>query len=134
MLTELFQRGRVIRKAVLGDDHVARAEATTTDLDADFQKFITEAVWGRVWSRPGLDRRTRHLLTLAMMATLDKHEELAMHVAAAVRETGITPDELREVFIQVAVYAGIPSANAAFAIAKRVLAEQGLAVGQAVAK
>ncbi len=134
MLSELFQRGRAIRKAILGDQHVARADASATDLDADFQEFITEVVWGRVWSRPGLDHRTRHLMTLAMMAALDKHEELAMHIAAAVQQTGITPDELREVFLQVAVYAGVPSANAAFAIAKRVLAEQGVSIDRAYTK
>jgi 4-carboxymuconolactone decarboxylase len=130
MFTELFKRGMAIRRAVLGEAHVARAQANTTDFDADFQEFITEVAWGRVWARPGLDRRTRHLLTLAMMAALDKHEELAMHTAAALRETGVTVEELREVFMQVAVYAGVPSASAAFAIAKRVLAEQGMAVAE----
>ncbi len=122
MSDDAFARGMAIRKAVLGDEHVARAQANTTALDADFQRFITEVAWGTVWSRPGLDRRTRHLLTLAMLAALDKHEELAMHIAATVR-TGVTVDELKEVFLQVALYAGVPSANAAFALAKRVLAD-----------
>jgi 4-carboxymuconolactone decarboxylase len=126
MLTELFKRGLAFRKLVLGEAHVTRAQLNTTDFDADFQEFITEVAWGRVWSRPGLDRRTRHLLTLAMMAALNKREELEMHIAAALRETGVTVEELREVFLQVAVYAGIPCASAAFAIAKRVLAEQGI--------
>src|SRR4029079_5916425 len=107
--------------AVLGDEHLARAQANTTALDADFQGFITEVAWGLVWTPPGLDRRTRHLITLAMLAALGKHDELAMHVAATAR-TGVTEDELREVFLQVAIYAGMPAANAAFALAKRVLA------------
>ena len=102
--------------------HVARAQANTTPLDADFQRFITEVAWGSVWTRPGLDRRSRHLITLAMLAALDKHDELAMHIAAT-RQTGVTLDELKEVFLQVAVYAGVPSANAAFALAKRVLGD-----------
>jgi 4-carboxymuconolactone decarboxylase len=120
MSEDAFERGMAVRRAVLGDEHVARAQANTTPLDADFQRFITEVAWGSVWARPGLDRRSRHLVTLAMLAALDKHEELALHVAAIGR-TGVTLDELKEVFLQVAVYAGIPSANSAFALAKRVL-------------
>jgi 4-carboxymuconolactone decarboxylase len=123
MSDEAFERGMGIRKAVLGDEHVARAQANATALDADFQRFITETVWGNVWSRPGLDRRTRHLITLAMLAATGKHDELALHVGATVR-TGVTEEELKEVFLQVAVYAGVPSANTAFTIAKRVLAEK----------
>jgi 4-carboxymuconolactone decarboxylase len=120
MSDDAFARGIAERKAILGDEHVARAQANTTPLDEDFQRFITEVAWGSVWSRPGLDRRSRHLITLAMLAALDKHDELAMHIAATAR-TGVTTEELREVLLQVAVYAGLPSANAAFAIAKRVL-------------
>jgi 4-carboxymuconolactone decarboxylase len=120
MSDDAFERGMAVRKAILGDEHVARAQANTTELDADFQRFITEVAWGNVWSRPGLDRRSRHLITLAMLAALDKHEELALHIAATAR-TGVTLDELKEVLLQVAVYAGVPSANAAFALAKRVL-------------
>ncbi len=122
MSDETFRQGLAIRKEVLGEAHVARAEAGTSPFDADFQRFITEVAWGTVWARPGLDRRTRHLLTLAMLAALDKHEELAMHIAATVR-TGVSIDELKEVFLQVAIYAGVPSANSAFALAKRVLGE-----------
>jgi 4-carboxymuconolactone decarboxylase len=122
MPDDLFERGLAVRRAILGDEHVARAQAGTTALDADFQRFITEVAWGSVWSRPGLDRRSRHLITLAMLAALDKHEELALHIAAT-RQTGVTLDELKEVLLQVAVYAGVPSANAAFALAKRVLGE-----------
>lgn len=123
MSDDVFERGLAIRRAVLGDEHVARAQANASSLDADFQRFITEVAWGGVWSRPGLDRRTRHLITLAMLAALDKHDELAMHIAATVR-TGVAVDELKEVFLQVAIYAGVPSANAAFALAKRVLADE----------
>jgi 4-carboxymuconolactone decarboxylase len=122
MSDDTFTRGLAIRKEVLGEAHVARAEAGTSPFDADFQRFITEVAWGTVWARPGLDRRTRHLLTLAMLAALDKHEELALHIAATVR-TGVSIDELKEVFLQVAIYAGVPSANSAFALAKRVLGE-----------
>ena len=114
MSDEAFERGLAIRRAVLGDEHVDRAQAGSSSLDADFQRFITEVAWGGVWARPGLDRRTRHLITLAMLAALDKHDELAMHIAATVR-TGVSVDELKEVFLQVAIYAGVPSANAAFA-------------------
>ena len=120
MPDDLFERGLAVRRAILGDEHVARAQAGTTALDADFQRFITEVAWGSVWSRPGLDRRSRHLITLAMLAALDKHDELAMHIAATER-TGVTAEELKEVLLQVAIYAGVPSANAAFALAKRVL-------------
>ena len=120
MSDDAFARGLAVRKAILGDEHVARAQANTTALDDDFQRFITEVAWGSVWSRPGLDRRSRHLITLAMLAALDKHDELAMHIAATAR-TGVTTEELKEVLLQVAIYAGVPSANAAFAIAKRVL-------------
>jgi len=122
MSDDAFERGMAVRKAVLGEEHVARAQAATSALDADFQRFVTEVAWGTVWSRPGLDRRTRHLLTLAMLAALGKHDELAMHIAATVR-TGVSIDDLKEVFLQVAIYAGLPSANAAFALAKRVLAD-----------
>jgi 4-carboxymuconolactone decarboxylase len=107
---------------VLGEDHVERAEANKSEFDADFQRFITETAWGSVWARPGLDRKTRHLLTIAMMATLGRHEELAMHIKAT-QNTGVTRDEVKEVLLQVAVYAGIPAANAAIAIAKKFYAQ-----------
>ena len=108
-----------IRRSVLGEDYVKRAEANKSEFDADFQRFITEAAWGSVWTRPGLDRKTRHLLTIAMLAALGNHEELAMHIRAT-RNTGVTREEVKEVLLQVAVYAGIPAANAAVAISKRV--------------
>ncbi len=117
-----FEEGMKIRRAVLGDAHVDRAEANKTPFDADFQRFITESAWGSVWARPGLDRRTRHLITLAMLAALGKEHELAMHIRAT-QNTGVTQEELKEVFLQVAIYAGVPSANTAFSVAKRVYAE-----------
>jgi 4-carboxymuconolactone decarboxylase len=119
MSDDLFQRGIAVRKSVLGDEHVDSALANAT-LDADFQRFITETAWGSVWSRPGLDVKTRHLMTLALVAALGHHEELAMHVRATKR-TGVTEAELSELFLQVAIYAGLPAANSAFAVAKREL-------------
>ncbi len=117
-----FEQGMKVRRAVLGDAHVDRAEANKTSFDADFQQFITETAWGTVWSRPGLDRKTRHLLTIAILAALGKEHELAMHIRAT-RNTGVTPDEVKEVLMQVAVYAGVPAANTAMAIAKRIYIE-----------
>jgi len=119
---ETYEKGMQIRKSVLGEDHVNRAEANKSDFDTDFQRLITEVAWGSVWSRPGLNRKTRHLLTIAMLAALGNHEEFGMHIRAT-RNTGITPQEVKEVLLQVAVYAGIPAANAAVAIAKRVYGE-----------
>jgi 4-carboxymuconolactone decarboxylase len=117
-----FEKGMTMRKSVLGAEHVARAEANKTEFDADFQRIITEGAWGTIWTRPGLDKRTRHMLTLAMLASLGKVDELAMHIRAT-RNTGVTPEEVREVFLQVSVYAGVPAANSAFAVAKRVYKE-----------
>jgi 4-carboxymuconolactone decarboxylase len=122
VIDEKFERGMQIRKSVLGEDHVARAEAQKSDFDNDFQRYITECAWGSVWVRPGLEIKTRQLLTIAMLAALGKHEELALHVRAT-RNTGVTRNEVKEVFMQVAVYAGVPAANSAFAVAKRVYDE-----------
>ena len=122
MTDEKYEKGMQIRKSVLGEAHVERVEANKSEFDADFQRFITEAAWGSVWTRPGLDRKTRHLLTIAMLATLGNHGELAMHIRAT-NNTGVTREDVKEVLLQVAVYAGIPAANAAFAIAKRVYGE-----------
>ena len=122
MVDQKFEQGMQIRRAVLGDAHVDRAEADKTDFDADFQRFITETAWGSVWSRPGLDRKTRHMLTLAILAALGKEHELAMHIRAT-RNTGVTPNEVKELMLQVAVYAGVPAANSAVAIAKKVYTE-----------
>jgi 4-carboxymuconolactone decarboxylase len=111
-----------VRREVLGDAHVDRAVDGTDEITADFQDLITRYAWGDVWSRPGLDRRTRSCITLAMLAALHHDDELAMHVRAAVRN-GVSRDEIVEVLLQVAVYAGVPAANRAFGIAQRVLRE-----------
>jgi len=113
-----------VRRSVLGDAHVDRAEATKSAFDQDFQRFITEGAWGSVWSRPGLDRRTRSMLVIALMAALGHDEELAMHLRAT-RNTGATIDDVQEVLLMVAVYAGVPAANSAIKIAKQVYAELG---------
>jgi 4-carboxymuconolactone decarboxylase len=122
MSDEKFKAGMKVRREVLGNAHVDRAEANKTAFDADFQRFITETAWGSVWSRPGLDRKTRHMLTIALLAALGKENELAMHIRAT-ENTGVTPEEVQEVFHQVAVYAGVPAANSAFALAKKIYAE-----------
>lgn len=108
------------RREVLGDEHVDRAEAATTDFTADFQDFITRYAWGEVWNRPGLSRPERSMITLGMLAALGRDEELALHVKAGIRN-GLTPTDIREVLLQVAVYAGVPAANRAFAIAAQAL-------------
>ncbi|THF86772.1 3-oxoadipate enol-lactonase [Deinococcus sp. KSM4-11] len=118
-----LERGMAVRRQVLGAAHVDRATAQATDLDRDFQQFITEYAWGGPWSRGHLDTRTRHLLTLAILTALPREHELELHVRATLN-TGVTPDDLREVFMHVAVYAGVPVANRAFAIAKAVLREE----------
>jgi len=122
LANDRFDQGMAMRKSVLGAEHVARAEANKTDFDADFQRIITESAWGTIWTRPGIDKKTRHLLTLAIIAALGKHDELAMHIRAT-RNTGVTQEEVKEVFLQVLVYAGAPAANSAFGIAKRVYKE-----------
>jgi len=104
------------RREVLGDEHVDRAAASTTDFTADFQDFITRYAWGEVWNRPGLSRPERSMITLAVLAALGRDEELALHVRAALRN-GLTPADIREVLLHVAVYAGVPAANRAFAVA-----------------
>ena len=122
-MTDAFERGMAVRREVLGDAHVDRAVAGTTPFTAPFQEFITRSAWGEVWAREGLDRRARSMVTLAALTALGRQEELAMHVRAA-RRNGLTPAEIGEVLLHTAVYAGVPAANAAFAIAQRVLDEQ----------
>jgi 4-carboxymuconolactone decarboxylase len=117
------QQGMTVRRAVLGDAHVDRAVAATDDVTTDFQDLITRYAWGDVWSRPGLPRHTRSCITLAMLAALHQDEELAMHLRGALRN-GVSRDEIVEVLLQVAVYAGVPAANRAFGIAQRVLREE----------
>lgn len=119
---ERYDQGMVVRRAVLSDEHVDRSIANTTDLTADFQDFITRVAWGDVWSRPGLQRRERSIAVLTSLIALGHHEELAMHLRAALRN-GLTVDEIREVILQSAIYAGVPAANTAFRIAGEVFAE-----------
>ncbi|SDD60253.1 4-carboxymuconolactone decarboxylase [Glycomyces harbinensis] len=116
--------GETVRRAVLGDDHVDRSDAARTDFDRDFGTFITEYAWGGVWSRPGLPRRTRRLLTIAVLCSLGSEDELVMHVRAAL-DDDVPPEEIKEVLLHTAVYAGLPRANRAFALAGRVVAERG---------
>lgn len=117
-------RGMRVRREVLGDEHVDRAEARKDEFTADFQEFITRYAWGEVWSRPGLDRRARSVATLAALVSLRAEKEIAMHVRAALRN-GLTPEEIKEVILHTAVYAGLPAANSAFAIAQEAIAEAG---------
>jgi len=119
MPDELYEEGMRMRRSILGDEHVDRAEANKTSFDADFQQFLVETAWGAVWPRPGLDLRSRHLITIAMLAALGKEHELGMHIRAT-QNTGVTQDEVKETLLQVALYAGIPAANSAYAIAKSV--------------
>jgi 4-carboxymuconolactone decarboxylase len=122
MTVDPYQRGMAVRREVLGDEHVDRAIENTTPFTAPFQEFITRGAWGEVWARDGLDRRARSMVTLAVLTALGRQEELAMHVRAA-RRNGVTAAEIGEVLLHTAVYAGVPAANAAFAIAQRVLDE-----------
>lgn len=120
--TTVAEAGNAVRRAVLGEAHVARSESATTALDAPFRDFILEGVWGRVWTRPGLAHRDRSLLCLAMLAALGHDEELRLHVRAT-RNTGVTEEEIAEVLLQVAAYAGVPAANSALRVAKEALGE-----------
>ena len=130
MTDDPYDAGMTVRREVLGDEHVDRAIAATTPLTAPFQEFITRYAWGSVWTREQLDRRTRSAITLAVLTSLGREHELAMHVRAA-RTNGLTPEEIGEVLLHTAVYAGVPAANRAFAVAARVLAEAGSEAGQA---
>jgi len=126
-MSDAAERGMRVRREVLGDAHVDRAVARTTDFTAPFQDLITRYAWGEVWSRPGLSRPERSMITLTALAALGREEELALHVRAAVRN-GLTREQITEVLLQVAVYAGVPAANRAFAVAQDVLvtmAEEG---------
>jgi 4-carboxymuconolactone decarboxylase len=120
--TERAVQGMTVRREVLGDAHVDRAVAGATPFTAPFQDFITRYAWGEIWSRPGLSRAERSIITLTALAVLRQEDELAMHLRAALRN-GLTPEQIREVLLQVGVYAGVPAANRAFAIAQRILAE-----------
>ena len=115
-----YDAGLKVRREVLGSEHVERSLARATEFDADFQRFITEMAWGSVWSRPDLDRRTRSLVTIAILAALGR-EELALHLRAAVENVGVDPHEIAEALLHVAIYAGVPAANSAFAVAKSIV-------------
>ena len=116
--------GMRVRRAVLGDAHVDRATAAADEFTVDFQQFITRYAWGAVWGRPGIDRHMRSVITVSVLTALRAEGELEMHLRAALRN-GVTPDELKEVLMHVGVYAGLPAANSAFALAARVLREEG---------
>jgi 4-carboxymuconolactone decarboxylase len=118
------ESGMKVRREILGDEHVDAAVERTTDFTADFQDLITRYAWGEIWTRPGLDRRTRSCITLTALVALGKLEELEMHVRAALRN-GLTQDEIKEVLLQSAIYCGVPAANSAFAVAQSVLANLG---------
>jgi 4-carboxymuconolactone decarboxylase len=122
-VNDQHDQGMRTRREVLGDEHVDRAIAGTTEFTADFQDLITRYAWGEIWSRPGLDRRTRSCITLTALVALGREEELAMHVRAA-RRIGLTPDEIKEVLLHSAIYCGVPAANGAFVIAQAVLDEE----------
>jgi 4-carboxymuconolactone decarboxylase len=115
-------RGMEVRREVLGDEHVDEAVARTTEFTADFQDLITRYAWGEIWTRPGLDRRTRSAITLTALIALGRFDELAMHLRAA-RRNGLSDDEIKEVLLQAAIYCGVPAANSAFAVASEVLEE-----------
>ena len=120
--TDAYARGMATRRSVLGDAHVDRAEANKLPFDEDFQRFIAEGAWGSVWSRPGLTKRERSLLTLALLAALGHHDEVAMHIRATAN-TGASPEDVSEAMLHVAVYAGVPAANSAIKIAKETYAK-----------
>lgn len=119
---ERTDAGMAVRREVLGDAHVDRASAAATDLTREFQQFITDYAWGGIWTRPGLDRRSRSMITLTALIARGHHEELAMHVRAA-RRNGLSEDEIKEVILQCAIYCGVPDANTAFRITRKTLAE-----------
>jgi 4-carboxymuconolactone decarboxylase len=120
----IYNRGMKVRREVLGDEHVDRTIGRATEFTADFQDFITRYAWGEIWSRPGLDLKTRSCITLTALVALGRLDELELHVRAAIRN-GLREKEIAEVFLQSAVYCGVPAANSAFAVAQRVLSETG---------
>jgi len=124
MTDERFETGMLIRREVLGDDHVDRAIAGTVNFTASFQEFITRYAWGDIWAREGLDRQTRSAITLAVLTALGREGELEIHVRGALRN-GLSPEKIAEVLLHTAVYAGVPAANAAFTVAREVLERDG---------
>ncbi len=120
--SEIFEEGMAVRRAVLGDAHVDRAQANRTAFTQDFQDLITRYAWGEIWTREGLPRHTRSLMTICMMVALGREEELKLHLRAAANN-GVTRDEIKEALLQTAIYCGVPAANSAFALAQKVFAE-----------
>jgi 4-carboxymuconolactone decarboxylase len=118
----MSEEGMRVRREVLGDEHVDRSMAGATDLTRDFQEFITRYAWGEIWSRPGLDRRTRSAVTITALVARGQFDELALHIRGA-RRNGLTDDEIKEVLLQCAVYCGVPAANSAFHVFRRVADE-----------
>ncbi|AOJ03801.1 MULTISPECIES: 4-carboxymuconolactone decarboxylase [Burkholderia] len=118
-----YEAGMKVRRAVLGDMHVDRSLANRTELTDEFQNLITRYAWGEIWTRDGLPRHTRSLLTIAMMVALNRGEELALHLRAA-KNNGVTRDEIKEVLLQTAIYCGVPAANSAFHLAQRIFGEE----------
>lgn len=114
------ESGMTVRRSVLGDAHVDRAQAATTDFDTEFQDLITRYAWGEIWTRPGLPRHTRSLVTIALMVALNRGEELRLHLRAAANN-GVSPDEIKEVLLHCAIYCGVPAANSAFHAAREIL-------------
>jgi len=121
---DAYERGMRVRRDVLGDEHVDRSTASATEHTRDFQDFITRYAWGEIWSRPGLDRRTRSVITMTALVAVGRFDELAMHIRGA-RRNGLSPEEIGEVLLQTAVYCGVPAANSAFHVFQRVLEEDG---------
>jgi 4-carboxymuconolactone decarboxylase len=124
MMTEekRYEAGLEVRRAVLGDEHVERSLAKRTDLTTEFQDLITRYAWGDIWTRPGLPRHTRSLLTISMMVALNRGEELALHLRAA-KNNGVSRDDIKEVLMQTAIYCGVPAANSAFHLAQKIFEE-----------
>ncbi len=117
-----YASGMAVRRAVLGDQHVDRAQANLNDFNSEFQNLITRYAWGEIWTRPGLPRQTRSLMTICMMVALNREEELKLHLRAA-RNNGVSVDQVKEALLQTAIYCGVPAANAAFVIAQQVFNE-----------
>jgi 4-carboxymuconolactone decarboxylase len=124
MTDDAYDRGMKVRREVLGDEHVDRATANATELTRDFQEFITRYAWGDIWSRPGLDLRTRSCITMTALIAVGRFDELAMHIRGA-RRNGLSPEEISEVLLHSAIYCGVPAANSAFHVLQRVLDEDG---------
>lgn len=117
-----YTKGMAVRRAVLGDQHVDRAQANLNDFNSEFQQLITRYAWGEIWTRPGLPRETRSLMTICMMVALNRENELKLHLRAALNN-GVTIEQIKEALLQTAIYCGVPAANTAFAIAQQVLSE-----------